>query len=112
MAVPKKTPPAKRDPDTFRSSKMLPLQTLLMQALGELQESTAFRQQMVRYIWNKTMGHTIAVRTSYLALKGRKLYLTIESGPLRQELALSKDQVKKRLNEELGTEMIEEVIVR
>ncbi|MFK7935036.1 MAG: DUF721 domain-containing protein [Saprospiraceae bacterium] len=69
-------------------------------------------QTKVRTAWGKLMGTTIAAYTSDIKLRDNKLYLTINSAPLRQELAYSKEKIINILNEELGEMYIKEVILR
>ena len=66
----------------------------------------------VRTSWEKLMGHTIAAHTVDIAIKQRKLYISFDSPALRTELSYAKDKVRKMLNEELGEDMIDEVILR
>ena len=69
-------------------------------------------QNRIKSLWAQLMGPSIAGYTKEIRLHRNKLYLTIESAPLRQELSYGKDKIRKMLNEELGEEYIEEVIIR
>ncbi len=69
-------------------------------------------QNRIQNLWEKLMGPSIAGYTREIRLANNKLYLTIESAALRQELSYGKDKIKKILNEELGEEYIREVIIR
>ncbi len=69
-------------------------------------------QSRIRLLWEKLMGPTIAGYTSEIRLNHHKLYLTIESASLRQELSYGKEKIKKILNEELGEDYIQEVVIR
>ena len=69
-------------------------------------------QNRIKSLWAQLMGPSIAGYTKEIRLQRNKLYLTIESAPLRQELSYGKDKIRKMLNEELGEEYIEEVIIR
>jgi predicted nucleic acid-binding Zn ribbon protein len=63
-------------------------------------------------IWKELMGATIESYTREIKLRGNKLYLRIDSAPLRAELTLSREKLKKRLNEQLGEDYISDVIIR
>lgn len=69
-------------------------------------------QTKVSTSWGQLMGTTIAAYTKEIKIHNNKLYLTINSAPLRQELSYSKDKIINILNEELGEEYIQEVILR
>lgn len=62
--------------------------------------------------WEKVMGKIIAKHTREIRIYKKKLYLQIDSAPLKQELFYSRDKLLKRLNEEAGTEVIEEIVIR
>ena len=61
--------------------------------------------------WEKVMGKTIARYTKSINLKNGKLYLTIESASLKNELFYSRDKIKEIYNKELGAEIIKEVLI-
>ena len=69
-------------------------------------------QTRVQNLWETVMGKTIAGYTREIKVRKNKLYLTIESAPLKQELSLSKPKIIRMLNEELGENFIEDVIIR
>lgn len=69
-------------------------------------------QTRISTIWEKLMGKSISTYTKEIKVRKNKLYLTIESAPLRQELSFGKDKIRNMLNEELGEEYIHEVIIR
>ncbi len=69
-------------------------------------------QTKLEIIWKKLMGPTISGYTSELKMRGKKLYISLSSAPLRQELTLGRQKLRNLLNEQLGEEYIEEVIIR
>ena len=69
-------------------------------------------QNRIKSLWAQMMGPSIAGYTKEIRLHRNKLYLTIESASLRQELTYGKDKIRKMLNEELGEEYIQEVVIR
>ena len=69
-------------------------------------------QTKLQSLWAELMGPTIQSYTRNIRLRKSKLYITIESAPLRQELSFAKEKIKSLLNEHLGEEAIEEVFIR
>ena len=69
-------------------------------------------QNRIKSLWAQLMGPSIAGYTKEIRVYKNKLYITIESAALRQELSYGRKKIKKMLNEELGEEYIEEVIIR
>lgn len=61
--------------------------------------------------WEQIMGKTIARHTSNVGLKNGKLYVTISSSSLKQNLSYELETIKNRINEELGTNAVEQVII-
>ncbi|MFC0185348.1 Protein of unknown function [Pseudarcicella hirudinis] len=60
--------------------------------------------------WEKIMGKPIASRTSKIYVSEGKLFIQIDSAPLRSELLMAKNKIIQLINQEIGEEMIREVI--
>lgn len=69
-------------------------------------------QTKIKSLWSKLMGPSISGYTKDIHVRGKKLFIQIDSASLRQELSMGKDKIKKIINEELGEEYIETVIIR
>jgi predicted nucleic acid-binding Zn ribbon protein len=69
-------------------------------------------QTKIQQLWNSVMGNSISRHTSDLKVRKNKLYITIESAPLRQELSFGRDKIRRMMNQELGEEYLEEVVIR
>ena len=61
--------------------------------------------------WRRIVGNTIANHTSNVSLKGGKLYLTVDSPSLKQELTYSKDKIKELFNNEFGETVVTDVLI-
>lgn len=68
-------------------------------------------QTKIRTLWSTLMGPSINRYTKELHIRKDKLYITLESSPLKQELLLGKDKIRNVINDELGGEYIKEVII-
>ncbi|MBK6622712.1 MAG: DUF721 domain-containing protein [Saprospirales bacterium] len=68
-------------------------------------------QARIELIWRDKMGATINQYTTAINLVRKKLYLTVSSAPLRQELAFSREKIRDMINEELGERVVEEVVI-
>ncbi len=62
--------------------------------------------------WEKIMGPTVANRTVEIKIIDKKLFVSLNSASLRQELFQERDRIKKLLNEEAGGEVIDEVVFK
>lgn len=68
-------------------------------------------QARIRSHWEKLMGPSIMRYTREVKMGRKKLYIYMDSAPLRQELSMGKEKIRKMLNEALGEEYIEEVVI-
>jgi hypothetical protein len=62
--------------------------------------------------WEKLVGNLIAKNTNKIYFANGKMYLQIESPPLRTELSYSKSKLIELVNKEAGEELIDDVVVR
>ncbi|MGL2966701.1 DUF721 domain-containing protein [Flavobacterium sp. XGLA_31] len=66
----------------------------------------------VEAAWKSLMGNGVNSYTKEVVLKGSTLYVSLTSAVLREELSYGKDKIIKIINEELGKEVVKEVILR
>ena len=62
--------------------------------------------------WEKIMGKMIAKHTKQISISNKKLFLQLDSAPLKQELFYSREKIIKMLNEEAGEDVIQEIVFR
>ena len=65
-----------------------------------------------RQAWISLMGNGVNKYTTGVELKGDTLYVTLSSSVLREELSLGKSKIITMLNEELGKDLIRNLILR
>ena len=66
----------------------------------------------VRDAWKNLMGNGVNNYTSEIMLKNGTLYVALTSAVLREELSYGKEKIVKMINEELGREVVKEVVLR
>ena len=66
----------------------------------------------VREVWKEKMGTTINHYTKEMNLRKGKLFITLTSAPLKQELTYEREKIMKMMNTELGGNYVTDVIVR
>ncbi len=59
--------------------------------------------------WQKIMGKTVASRTTKIRIDQGKMYVYLDSAPLKQELTNNKQTVLERLEEEIGYKLVSDV---
>ena len=66
----------------------------------------------VRDAWFALMGNGVKTYTRNVALKGTTLYVELTSAVLREELSYGKTKIAAMINEELGREVVKDVVLR
>ncbi len=62
--------------------------------------------------WETVMGKAVAHRTTELIIREKKLFVSLSSASLRQELFQAREKILQLLNEAAGAKVIDEVIFR
>jgi len=70
------------------------------------------RQARIIEAWPKVTGKMITNHTRDIYIKGRKLFVQLDSPALKNELSYSKSQIVEALNEAAGGEVIKDIVFR
>ncbi|MCT8339952.1 DUF721 domain-containing protein [Flavobacteriaceae bacterium TK19130] len=62
--------------------------------------------------WHNVMGTAISKYTTGILLKETTLHVKLSSSVLREELSYGKEKIIKMVNEELGKDLIEKLVLR
>ena len=65
----------------------------------------------IQAMWETLMGRSISRHTTQIQLKGSRLYLTIDSAPLKNELFYSRDKICEVVNKELKKDILKDVFI-
>jgi hypothetical protein len=65
----------------------------------------------IQSLWAEVMGKTVARYTISVQLNGNRLYVVVDSAPLKSELFYSRDKIKEVINREIGAEIIKDVFI-
>lgn len=66
----------------------------------------------IRDMWGTIMGAAVKRYTGEIRFNKGVLIIYLQSSPLKQDLQFSKDMIIKRINEELGENLVREVVIR
>lgn len=83
----------------------------LDQMISDLKLKPGLNQTRIKEKWGEVMGKLIAKHTTAISLKNGKLYIQVDSAPLKQELGYSRDKIKEVFNKELDEPVIKEVFI-
>ena len=95
-----------------RNNDILNLQDVLKEFVTENKLETGLDKVLVRDAWAKLMGNGINNYTSDIQLKRDTLYIQLTSSALREELSYGKEKIIKMINEELGKDIVNKIVLR
>jgi predicted nucleic acid-binding Zn ribbon protein len=96
----------------MRRKKTISLGEALKEYRSDMNIDRRLKEVSLMNSWVDIAGKAIARRTSRVYLKDGKLFIHITSAVVRNELAMAKDSLRERLNEEAGEELVKEIILR
>ncbi len=88
------------------------IKDVLKDMMSQRQLRTKLKLTKIRTSWPELMGPTISGYTTELSLRKQTLYISLNSAPLKQELSMGKEKIRRLLNETLGEEFLKEVVIR
>ncbi len=93
-----------------RSDNTEPLKNVIDRLLKAYRLENKFNEAGLILSWEKVLGKAIANRTDELYIRERKLFVRLNSAPLRQELSLAKSRIVELLNEQFNQTIIDEIV--
>lgn len=87
------------------------LKEVLKEMINRYRLKEGLQQVRIKEYWTKEMGPAINKYTSRVELRKRTLYISIDSASLKQELDMGKEKIKQLLNQHLGEDYIESVVI-
>lgn len=69
-------------------------------------------QILIEETWNNVMGNGIKNYTTHISLKKDKLYISLSSSIVRDQLSYGKEKIITMLNEAIKKDIIKELILR
>ena len=88
------------------------LADVIRQVLKEQRIEKPLYEHRVINAWPVVLGKNIMQYTSALNVKNGVLYVQITSAALRQDLHMSRSEIKKALNNHVGADIITEIVFR
>ncbi len=71
-----------------------------------------YKEKQVLAKWEELVGKPVALRTDYVTIKEKTLYLEINSSVMRDELFKHKSKLIEIINKEAGFEMVNAVFLK
>mgnify|MGYP006175930863 FL=1 len=93
-----------------RKTEAQPIQDAIKSFLETFKLKDKFDETYLSAFWERLMGKTIASRTARVYVKKEVLFIEVTSAPLRDELSRVKTLLIKKVNDEVGRDMIKDVV--
>lgn len=90
----------------------LSLQDAMRRFLKQSRLEKGVQAVQIEEIWEQVVGKTIAKYTDSIQLSGNTLYISSQVAPLKNELLFQKQQIIQRVNELMGENVVNDVVVR
>jgi predicted nucleic acid-binding Zn ribbon protein len=88
------------------------IDTLLQQFVKSNGLEKGLAEYRLMKSWKDLLGITVAKKTKSLRIQNRKLYVTLHSSVVRNELSMIKSSLIPKLNEAAGMDVIDDVVLR
>jgi hypothetical protein len=88
------------------------LSDVIRQVLVELHLDKPLNEKRLIDAWPLVLGTNIVQYTSDLSIRNRILYVSLTSSVLRHDLFMSREEIKKSLNKQVGVEVIVDIVFR
>jgi predicted nucleic acid-binding Zn ribbon protein len=95
--------------DHRRSAEEQPLKEVIDKFLKAYAWDGKMKEMDIVAAWPELMGIAVANRTKEIRIQNKKLFLTIDSSVMREELLLGKQIIIDRLNDYAGQEIVTDI---
>jgi predicted nucleic acid-binding Zn ribbon protein len=96
----------------MRHSKTISLAEAMKDYIREMNLEGKLNEIELIDSWEETVGKAIASRTSKIYIKDKVLYIHLNSSVVRNELLMLRQDLKERLNEAAGSEVIKDIVLK
>ncbi len=90
----------------------LPISEVLRQWKQNSKFKPMLIQQKLEADWENWFGKIIAKNTSKLYVRDHKLYIQVQSAPIKYEMHLGREKLMQVINEKIGENYFEEIVVQ
>lgn len=88
------------------------IDSLLQQFVKSNKLEKGLAEYRLKQSWNELLGIMVEKKTKSLQIRNRKLFVTLYSSVVRNELEMIKDTLISRLNEAAGMDVIDDIVLR
>jgi len=88
------------------------IDSLLQQFIKSNKLEKGLAEYRLMKSWKDLLGITVSKKTKSLYVRNRKLFVTLHSSVVRNELEMIKDTILPRLNEAAGMDVIDDIVLK
>lgn len=96
----------------MRRSKTITLAEALNDYIREMNLGGKLGEIGVINSWENVVGKAISSRTTKIYIKDKVLYIYLNSSVVRNELLMLREELKNKLNEKAGSEVVTDIVFR
>jgi len=96
----------------MKRSNTQPLKEVIQEYIEALKMNQKLKEVSLISSWERVVGKTISRATRDIYIKDKKLYIILNSSVIRNELHLIKEPLVDRLNEEVKSAVIEDIVLK
>ena len=93
-----------------RKKEVAPLESAFNDLLKAYRLEGKFREKSLIQGWPNLVGKTIADRTTSIFIRDKKLFVKLNSGPIKKELLMNKTKVLLLMDEKYGSGIIDDIV--
>ena len=96
----------------MRRSNTQPLSEVLREYIQEMRMERKLKEVDVVQSWEDLLGKTIAGYTRNIYISQKILYVEISSAVAKNELIMMREEIRKKLNEQAGDEVVAKIVFK
>lgn len=96
----------------MRRSKTISLAEAMQDYIKEMKIGPKLKEISVLGSWEIMVGKAISSRTSKVYVKDGVLYVHLNSSIVKNELMMIREALREKLNNQVGEEVIKEIVLR
>ncbi len=96
----------------MRRSKTISLAEAMKDYINEMNFSEKLNEAGVLNSWEEVVGKAISLRTKKVYIRDHVLYVHLSSSVVRNELLMLRQELRNKLNEKAGSEVIKDIVLR
>jgi len=94
-----------------RENESMKIEDLMKVMIKQNNLTKGMRQMDVREAWEKLMGNGVMSYTESVQLQNKTLVVKLKSSVLREELSYGKDKIVAMINQEMGEELVNKILL-